>query len=569
MQREGPRAVAGWRGRTFPGPEGRNVTYMPRAAEEEITSAASVLRGPDPVESAYRLLDDVATRHGCEDAWLVLHPPGRAPQLFRLGRRTITAADVPELAARPTGLYSEPPVEAALGAALGALGEAAFALHAAAFEACVDEPSGLASRRTIDVSLDRAAARAARHRWSTTAVLVTTTGPGEEGRRWQALGAAMRNALRSGDEAGVAWPGTAIALLGNADTDAVRPFLARVRAELSGSGWSGVDLLAATATTPQESVDPSELWRLATERLVELGAGEPAHAGASLELELRLLPSVAFVDTERQRDQGKLTVVRVPPEAGAAEIVAAVHRYDPGLSVDVVTAEVSAAETPSAQMASAKTIPAGTTVGETIGAGTGATETAPARVPATQTLYAQATALLDVVPLPNIEAPAHTNGTNGHHPAEDEAEGPPSGGSAPLLSATVPGGGGDPAGFSRVTLVGATFDPARGVCEVTLSHGAARGTGRAPAGPLGGGAQATLFALGALGVAIPFYLVSAERLQSVPGAPVVVVLAPRGGESAAAGSGERIGVAAAASDVEAASRAALGALNRYLAGPPA
>lgn len=116
-----------------------------------------------------------------------------------------------------------------------------------------------------------------------------------------------------------------------------------------------------------------------------------------------------------------------------------------------------------------------------------------------------------------------------------------------------------------MTLVDASFDAARGISEVSLSYGTARGTGRAPAGPLVGGAQATLTALGALGMDVPFYLVSAERMQGAPGDAVVVVLAPRAASGTSHGSSERIGVATGERDVDAASRATLGALNRFLA----
>jgi hypothetical protein len=117
--------------------------------------------------------------------------------------------------------------------------------------------------------------------------------------------------------------------------------------------------------------------------------------------------------------------------------------------------------------------------------------------------------------------------------------------------------------------VSAAFDGERGTSEVRLARGAARGTGRAPAGPLAGGAQATLNALGALGIDLPFYLVSAERVRGVPGDPVVVALSPRTVGTPGAPGAERVGVATGSSDVDAASRATLGALNRYIAAPGA
>lgn len=126
-----------------------------------------------------------------------------------------------------------------------------------------------------------------------------------------------------------------------------------------------------------------------------------------------------------------------------------------------------------------------------------------------------------------------------------------------------------PAGPARrVVLEHAGFDPATGTSEVALARGERRATGRAAAGPLAGGAQATLSALGALGLDVPFYLRSADRARDVPGEPVVVGLEWRGEETAAGGRMGRMGVAVGDGEVEAASRATLGALNRYLTAEP-
>jgi hypothetical protein len=121
----------------------------------------------------------------------------------------------------------------------------------------------------------------------------------------------------------------------------------------------------------------------------------------------------------------------------------------------------------------------------------------------------------------------------------------------------------------RVTLLCAEFDADTGASEVRLARADAVGIGRASVGALAGGAQATLAALADLGLEVPYYLVSAERAHTVPGEPVVVVLAPvRSAASRAAGSlpplAERIGVATGDAESAAASRATLNALNRFL-----
>lgn len=520
---------------------------MPRAGEAEMASGASALPDDDPVASAYRLLDDAVSRYGLRDAWLVVHPRGRSAQIFRHGRRPTDGADVRRLAARPTGLYGDPAIDPVAGALLGASYEATFTAQHAAADAMVDPRTGLLTKRAIDRSLARAAASAARHRWSTTAVLVTTAGAGEA-ERWPALAAALGEALRSGDEAGTAEPGTGLALLGNAGADAVRPFLARVRAALSAAGWEDADLLAGAATTPQESVDPAELWRLASERLAALGADPPAMGSASpLELELRELPAVACVGLHQNGSGPGVTVVRLGPTAAGHDIEATVRRHDPDLAVHVVTADTPSVTTTGAGGGVGPDPHAG---GDGEAADDSLTPFDPSSPP----------------PLPPSPSPPPETGP----PAAPTATAMPHDrlpGGEPALarSAAAPGTGGDTEHAPRATLIDASFDPSRGMSEVTLALGPIHQTGRAPAGALIGGAQATLVALGALGRSIPFYLVSAERVRTIPGEPVVVVLAPRDDAGPA---GDRIGVAGGTTDVGAASKAVLAALNRFLAGSP-
>lgn len=530
---------------------GDGEIHMARVEEEALGSAVSILRNPDPVTSAYSVLEEAVTRYQLEDAWLVLHPAGLSTQVFRHSRRPGDGADIRRVAARPTGLYGDPAIVPTTGALLGACCEAAFVSRLAADGALTDRHTTLLSRPAIDASLTRVAANAARHRWSTTAVLVTTTGPGER-ERWPALAQALQQALRGGDEAGVAAPGTALALLGDAGPDAVRPFLARVRAALSAAGWDGAEVLAASATTPQESVDPAELWRLVTERLVEVGA-EPLEVppAPALELELRLLPAVAYVGAQQSGSGQELTVVRLGDAGGpsvdgtqapGADIEAAVRRHDPDLTVRVVTAVSQPIPSPTALEARPLMVAAAAVYanGATSNGANGshATDSAPVAVSAMHADSAEAA----------VSATAHSAGLTPVHGSDDGPEAPP-----------------------RVVLMDASFDPARGISEVSLALGAARGTGRAPAGALVGGAQATLVALGTFGQPVPFYLVSAERARTIPGEPVVAVLAPRGAAGDASGRrlppGERIGVAGGASDVEAASKAVLSALNRFLAEP--
>jgi hypothetical protein len=497
------------------------VDDSPSTVQGDLAAAAEVLASGGGVSWAYALLEQMAARYGLSDAWLNLGPvagtsvvPGAGPQLFRLGGRAVPVDTARALLPRPAGLYGEPPVLGdAESTALGAMCGAAFRASIAVLRSAVDATSGLQSRYVIGEAIGRAVACGARYGWSSTLVILTTAGDTPPEDRWLALATALGQALRTGDEAGVTAPGLALAILGNAGPDAVRPFVARVRAALSAGGWDDVDLHAATARTPEETVDPAELRRLAAERLADAGVMTAAlpDAASTIELELRLLPGVISIEMATP----VVVVSDSPPESLDDDVLRAVRARLPHASVRVLTVS------------------------------DGPTE------PRHPTLA------------PDLHG-VHRGRTNGNSVDRPEEAGAPY-----VISATAPAdrpatshAGGD----VRVSLLSSGFDAGRGTSEVSLGLGAARGTGRASSGPLAGGAQATLNALEALGMDVPFYLMSVERAHGVPGDPVVVVLAPKRKDDEDSGrTAERLGVASGDGDVEAASRATLGALNRHLA----
>lgn len=495
----------------------------------DLAAAADILARGEGVSWVYELIAELAVRHRLSDAWLVVDPvsnpwaPGR--QIFGLGGTAVPLGTARELLGRPAGFYSEPrSLDPAASAALGAMCATALRASVASVRAAVDPVSGLASRTAFGSAIARAAACAARYGWSSTLVRLTTGGGASAEDRWLALADALPRALRTGDEVGVTSSGVALALLGNAGPDAVRPFVARIRAALSAAGRDDIDLHAATARTPEETVDPAELERLAAERLADAGivTTPVPDTSSALELELRLLPGVVCVEM-------------------ATPVVVLSSSASESLHEQVLRLARSRLPSASVRVLVVSHVPP-----EARGAAAGGGDLhVPVHVPAVH----------------------HGNG-NGATAAQE---------AAPLaISAMAPGeGAGATAGGARVSLLGATFDAARGTTEVSLALGSMRGTGRATAGPLAGGAQATLNALRALSVDVPFYLVSAERAHAVPGEPVVVVLSPRrtGAETTDGESAgwpvERLGVANGTEDVEAASRATLGALNRHLTKSPA
>ncbi len=114
-------------------------------------------------------------------------------------------------------------------------------------------------------------------------------------------------------------------------------------------------------------------------------------------------------------------------------------------------------------------------------------------------------------------------------------------------------------GGVRVVLERAEFDPHSGGCEVELSLAGRHAFARTGSGPLIGGAEATLAALGDLGFDIPFTLLSVTNVTALRSWPVIVALRSReSGE-------DRFGVAQADEDVLAAAKATLDALNRFAA----
>ncbi len=111
---------------------------------------------------------------------------------------------------------------------------------------------------------------------------------------------------------------------------------------------------------------------------------------------------------------------------------------------------------------------------------------------------------------------------------------------------------------SRVMLVRAEFNSHEGFCEVQLNYDGRVGVGRSEAGPLIGGAEATLDALRDLGLSVPFYLVSSINVATVRGWPVVVTLRPQTNEP------DRHGIAQAETELLSSAKATLNALNRYI-----
>lgn len=495
--------------------------------------AGCLLQAPDGIDLAYRLLDRVAERDRVAEPSLVLHPDRLGPQVFVRGGVPPTPDDVASLLGRGRGLHADDaPLMTGIQPVVAASCERA--LDADVTASADGSVGGMASRPSLDVEVARAAACGARYGWPVTALLLAPAADDGPYGGWDALCRAVQAATRVGDLVGVAGPGRILALLGNGGPGVGAPFLERVRVALGAAGVEGAPppgVVTATVNVPAETVDPAEVWRLLDERLLEhggaLGPSGEHWSGAvpsSLELQLRALPGVVAVGTSARGTVGgpQLTVVAL--EAGdhvhaAASRLVAQHFGDG--AVPLVTVGASP--------------PSGSAV-QANGATNG---------------HERAATLLS-------GSRATTAMQSTDHPRFAVATGE--------RRALVAG-----SGVPRVALLTAQFDPVTGTSEVALGRDGDHAVGRATAGPLAGGAQATLAALGVLGVDVPFYLRSVARARDLPGEPVVVVLAPRHppADSLALSAGaDRVGVAGGDGEVEAASRATLGALNRFLSARP-
>ncbi|HZQ29243.1 MAG TPA: hypothetical protein VFA94_16225 [Acidimicrobiales bacterium] len=120
-----------------------------------------------------------------------------------------------------------------------------------------------------------------------------------------------------------------------------------------------------------------------------------------------------------------------------------------------------------------------------------------------------------------------------------------------------------PADRGRVQLVSVRVEHFSQEMEVHLSHRGVHTVGRAPAGSPEGAVDATLKALTDLGAALPFRVEAAAAPVAGAAHAVIVILEPEDEI------GTRYGVARGTTIEEAAARATLHALNRYLSRLPA
>ncbi len=225
--------------------------------------AASETHGLDVI---YDLLDLVAERFSLDDLTAVVTNETLGPQAFRLGRRPIDAEGF-ALVQEGIGLIAEPN-RVPPGAERLVLGliDVALATQLARRHLVRDPTTGLLSRQVFNEALRAAAAQSSRYGWTFTLLVLqigTTEAPPPDA-EIRRLGHAFARALRSGDTGGRLYRATFSALLPNATAQSLHALVERFCGE---SGVGVAALRFASATAPNDSVDPAELFRLAGSRL--------------------------------------------------------------------------------------------------------------------------------------------------------------------------------------------------------------------------------------------------------------------------------------------------------------
>jgi GGDEF domain-containing protein len=223
--------------------------------------AASETHGLDVI---YELLDLVAERFGLDDLTVVVSNESLGPQAFRLGRHAIDPG-LAEVVRSGTALLAKPtPVPPGAQRLVLGLVDVALATQLARRRLVRDPATGLLTAPVFNAALRAAAAQSSRYGWTFTVVLLRIAADQRAEAQIRRLGQAFARALRSGDTGGRLFHSTFAALLPNATGPALEALIERFRDEAQLAGES---LRYASATAPDDSVDPVELLRLAGSRL--------------------------------------------------------------------------------------------------------------------------------------------------------------------------------------------------------------------------------------------------------------------------------------------------------------
>ena len=224
----------------------------------------------------YSILDLLALRYQLSDVVVVLEDASLGMQAFRLGRKSVNGDSPASLATAP-GIFSEPDVVPEIVRdAVRNVCQLSLTLHLARYGADHDPLTNIANRRHFDAALRTAAARSSRYGWAFTLVLIDLDGSKAVNDRvghvggddlLRSFGCALRRSVRSGDTAARIGGDEFAIILCNAEGTEVLAFTERLRSLLVSA--PDLDFTFGTATSPRDSTDPAELYRIADARLYE------------------------------------------------------------------------------------------------------------------------------------------------------------------------------------------------------------------------------------------------------------------------------------------------------------
>jgi diguanylate cyclase (GGDEF)-like protein len=225
----------------------------------------------------YSVLDELVKRYALNDAVVILSHESFGAQMFRAGGQAISVDLASRLGTAP-GVYCDPDIVPNVERdAVRTACQLALSLHLARFSAAHDALTNIANRRTFDSALQAACVRSSRYGWAFTLVLADLNGfkavndslghaVGDDLLRQ--FGLAMRRSVRSGDLAARIGGDEFAVILSNADGHDSSGFTDRLRSHL-GSVRELVGFTIGTASSPRDSTDPAELFRIADARLYE------------------------------------------------------------------------------------------------------------------------------------------------------------------------------------------------------------------------------------------------------------------------------------------------------------
>ncbi len=224
----------------------------------------------------YSVIDLLARRYQLTDAVVVLRDEALGTQAFRLGQKSLDG-DSPAADATSPGVFCEPDcVPHVVRDVVRNVCQLALTLHLARHSADHDPLTNIANRRSFDAALRNASVQSARYGWAFTLVLIDLDGfkavndklghaVGDDMLR--SFGWALRRSVRSGDTTARMGGDEFAIILANAEGTEVLAFTERLRALLVSLPELGFSV--GTATSPADSTDPAELYRIADARLYE------------------------------------------------------------------------------------------------------------------------------------------------------------------------------------------------------------------------------------------------------------------------------------------------------------